>query len=197
MRVQGLTPSQTVGPYFSMRLAQPGENNLVGTETVGDRIRLEGRILDGDGRPIEDGLIELWQPNASGRFRHSSDDRGDFALDPHFTGFGRAMTDFATGVYRFDTIRPGRIPDLEGELQAPHLNLIVQARGMLRPSFTRVYFPDEAEANSHDLVLRTVPAHRRSTLIANLIDDSHMATFGFDIHFQGEAETVFFEYGAL
>jgi len=195
LNLPGLNPSQTVGPYFSLRLAQPGENVLTGPRTHGEAIRIEGVMYDGDGRPIEDGFLELWQPNALGRFRHHADDRDEIPLDPSFTGFGRTMTDFKTGAYRFDTIKPGRIPDLEGELQAPHVNLIIQGRGMLRPVFTRIYFSDETEANSNDLVLRAVPAQRRPTIIADLVAYSGIKTYKFDIRFQGDAETVFFDYG--
>lgn len=194
MGAAGQTPSQTVGPYFSMRIGGEGHNVLVGADTPGRRIRLEGRVLDGDRAPIEDALIELWQANAAGRYRHPADAHDDIALDDGFTGFGRAASDFSTGAYWFETVQPGRVPGPTGALQAPHASLIVQARGMLLPSFTRVYFSDEAEANATDLVLSQVPKDRRATLIAELVDDAGPAVYRFDIVLQGDDETVFFDF---
>jgi len=192
----GPTPSQTVGPYFSMVLG--GQNALLqpggAAQVRGERIRIEGRVLDSDGATIEDALIEVWQANAAGRYRHEADDRKELDLDDGFTGFGRAETDFATGLYWFETIKPGRVPDPEGELQAPHISVIVQARGMLKPSFTRMYFPEEEAANDADLVLRMVPTSRRHTLIAQLADGIDPKVYRFDIRFQGEDETVFFDF---
>lgn len=188
----GQTPSQTVGPYFSMVLG--GQNVMVRPDVRGERIRIEGRVVDGDGSTIEDALIEIWQANAAGRYRHEADDRLEVHLDNGFTGFGRAETDFTTGLYWFETVKPGRVPDPEGELQAPHISVVVQARGMLNPSFTRIYFPDEEAANEADLVLRMVPPSRRQTLIARLVDGSEPKVYRFDIRFQGEDETVFFDF---
>ncbi|MBW3667425.1 MAG: protocatechuate 3,4-dioxygenase subunit alpha [Actinobacteria bacterium] len=188
----GETPSQTVGPFFSIGLSGEGENVLVSDGVAGDRIRLVGRVLDGDGRPVGDALIELWQANSLGRYRHPDDARGELPLDPAFTGFGRAATGFETGEYWFETIKPGPVPDPEGELQAPHLNLIVQARGTLNPLFTRVYFPDEEEANQSDLVLAMVPKDRRETLVA-VPEGGEPAVYRFDIHLQGEGQTVFLD----
>lgn len=190
----GPTPSQTVGPYFTMRLAGEGENVMTTPETVGERIRVEGFIFDGDRNHIEDALIELWQANAAGRYNHPADDRDDAPLDPAFTGFGRCASDFKTGAYAFLTIKPGCVPHPSGSLQAPHLSLIVQSRGMLDPTYTRVYFSDEAEANADDPVLTTVPDDRRWTLIAERIDDAgSIATYRFDVRYQGDDETVFFD----
>lgn len=188
----GETPSQTVGPFFSIGLSGEGENVLVSDGVVGDRIRLVGTVLDGDGQPVGDALIELWQANSLGRYRHPDDTRDEIVLDEAFTGFGRAATEFETGEYWFETIKPGRVPDPEGELQAPHLNLIVQARGMLNPLFTRVYFPDEEEANRSDLVLAMVPKDRRHTLVA-VREGDEPAVYRFDIRLQGEGETVFLD----
>jgi len=192
MASRGETPSQTVGPYFSIGLSGPDENVLVADEVQGERIRVRGRVLDGEGAPVGDALIEVWQANSLGRYRHPDDSRDDIALDEGFTGFGRAATIFETGQYLIDTIRPGPVPDPEGELQAPHLCLIVQARGLLNPLFTRLYFPDEAEANNHDLVLRMVPPERRSTLIASQ-EDGDPRVYRFDIRLSGEGEIVFFD----
>ncbi len=188
----GQTPSQTVGPYFSMRLALEGENVLAGPRAPGRRIAVEGQVTDGDRKPIEDALIEIWQANAAGRYRHPDDRRDDLPLDDGFIGFGRAATDFAAGEYRFETVKPGQVPDGEGELQAPHINVAVQARGMLNPSFTRMYFSDEEEANQRDLVLSLVPPKRRATLVAQLVDGTDPKVYRFDIRFQGDDETVFF-----
>ncbi len=189
----GVTPSQTVGPYFSMRLAAEGQNVLVTPDTVGDRIRIQGHVLDGDRKPIEDALLELWQANDAGRYNHPEDERGDVALDPAFIGFGRCATGFGDGSYAFLTIMPGSVPAPDGGRQAPHLNIVIQARGMLNPTYTRVYFPEEAAANAMDPVLRSVPAERRATLVAELIDDDALPTYRFDIRYQGADETVFFD----
>lgn len=184
------TPSQTVGPYFSMQLAREGENILTESE---DRIVIVGRVLDGAGNHIEDALLEIWQAAPSGRYNHPDDTR-DLDLDPSFTGFGRTKSDFETGEYRFVTLKPGRVPDPEGFFQAPHISLVIQGRGMLNPVFTRIYFSDEEEANLDDLVLRSVPAGRRHTLVATLVEGSCPPTYRFDIRMQGEGETVFFDF---
>lgn len=184
------TPSQTVGPYFSMRLSGEGENIL---STSADRIIIEGTVFDGAGGHIEDALLEIWQAGSSGRYHHPDDTR-DLGLDPGFTGFGRAASDFDTGEYRFETVKPGPVPDAEGEDQAPHISVIIQGRGMLIPVFTRIYFSDEEEANQDDLVLRSVPVERRHTLIAQLQEGSDPAVYRFDVRMQGDDETVFFDF---
>jgi protocatechuate 3,4-dioxygenase, alpha subunit len=188
------TPSQTVGPYFTMRLSAEGDNVLTSPETIGERIRIEGRVLDGDRKHIEDALVELWQADSGGRYHHPVDDRGDLTPDPSFNGFGRCATDFQTGAYSFLTIRPGPVPHPDGGMQAPHVSLTIQARGMLNPTFTRIYFDDEA-ANADDPVLCSVPDSRRSTLIAQRVDsdESSVPMFRFDIRYQGDDETVFFD----
>ena len=186
----GETPSQTVGPYFSMRLSAEGENVLT---TRSDRIVIEGKVLDGAGNHVEDALLEIWQAVPSGRYNHPDDTRG-LDLEPGFTGFGRAASDFETGEYRFETLKPGKVPDAEGAFQAPHISLIVQGRGMLNPVFTRIYFSDEEEANSDDLVLRGVPAARRHTLIADLQEGTSPPVYRFDIKMQGDDETIFFDF---
>ncbi len=177
-----------------MRIGGEGDNVLTAPETAGERIRLEGFVYDGDRKHIEDALIELWQANASGRYQHPADDRDDVPLDAAFTGFGRCASDFKTGAYSFLTIKPGPVPHPNGGLQAPHISLIIQARGMLDPTYTRVYFSDEADANAADPVLATVPADRRGTLIAERVEDGgSVATYRFDIRYQGDDETVFFD----
>jgi protocatechuate 3,4-dioxygenase alpha subunit len=153
-------------------------------------------VFDGDRAPIEDALIDLWQANSAGRYRHHLDARDDIALDPGFSGFGSAATEFQTGAYWFETVKPGAAPDGHGGQQAPHVNLIVQARGMLMPSFTRVYFPEDGQAHHSDVVLSTVPPDRRYTLIAVLsasTEHGEMPVYTFDIRFQGDDETVFFD----
>ncbi|HSB85035.1 MAG TPA: protocatechuate 3,4-dioxygenase subunit alpha [Ilumatobacteraceae bacterium] len=189
------TPSQTVGPYFTMRLSGEGDNVLTSPETSGTRIRIEGRVFDGDRNHIEDALIELWQADSGGRYHHPADERDDVPADPAFTGFGRCATDFHTGSYSFLTVKPGPVPHPGGGMQAPHITLTIQARGMLDPTFTRLYFPDEPAANDADPVLQSVPAHRRGTLIAEVLDTtgSSVPVYRFDIRYQGDDETVFFD----
>jgi protocatechuate 3,4-dioxygenase alpha subunit len=187
------TPSQTVGPYFTMRLSGPGQNIVVGADPAAERIVITGRVLDGERNHIEDALLEIWQANHAGRYNHPDDTR-DLPLESFFTGFARAATDFQTGGYRFETVKPGRVPDTEGAFQAPHISLIVQARGMLNPVFTRIYFSDEEEANTDDLLLRGVPLERRPTLIAELVPGTDPKEYHFDVRFQGDDETVFFDF---
>jgi protocatechuate 3,4-dioxygenase alpha subunit len=189
------TPSQTVGPYFTMRLTGEGQNVLTAPETIGTRIRIEGRVLDGDRRHIEDALVELWQADAHGRYHHPADTRTDVPADAAFVGFGRCASDFETGAYSFLTVKPGAVPHPSGGMQAPHISLVIQARGMLHQTYTRLYFPDEAEANAVDPVLSSVAEERRGTLIAELVEsaDSSVPTYRFDIRYQGEDETVFFD----
>jgi protocatechuate 3,4-dioxygenase alpha subunit len=182
----GVTPSQTVGPYFAYGLTPGGKyewndafsNNLVTPDASGERIRVEGTVFDGDGVPIVDCMLEIWQADAQGRFS-----------DPQDKGFGRIGTD-AKGGYAFDTIKPGQVADPDGRPQAPHIMLAVYARGMLLHLYTRIYFDGEA-ANSADPVLALVPAERRATLIATRQPGN--AVYRFDIYLQGDKETVFFD----
>lgn len=193
----GQTPSQTVGPYFSMILAHTDDGEAMATATTpGDPVVVTGRVLDGERKPVEDALLEVWQANAAGRYRHPLDDRDDVALDDEFTGFGRSKTRFEGGTWRFRTVKPGRVPMPDGTLQAPHLNLCVQARGMLVPSFTRIYFDDEEAANGDDPVLANVPADRRPTMIAvrDAAADGDVPTYRLDVVFQGDDETVFLDF---
>jgi len=189
------TPSQTVGPYFTMRLSSEGNNVLTSPETTGTRIRIEGRVLDGNRNHIEDALVELWQADSAGRYHHPADDRDDVPADPAFTGFGRCASDFHSGSYSFLTVKPGPVPHPGGGMQAPHVSLTIQARGMLNPTFTRIYFPDEQAANDADPVLLSVPAARRGTLVAESVDTegSSVPVYRFDIRYQGDDETVFFD----
>jgi protocatechuate 3,4-dioxygenase, alpha subunit len=192
-----LTPSQTVGPYFAIGLAPESlslnwvstvTNDLVTPEVSGERIRIEGRVLDGDGEPIDDCLLEIWQADAAGRYAHAADRGGPNAA---FTGFGRASTD-AAGRYHFHTIKPGQVRGPQAVLQAPHIVLAVFARGMLRQQYARIYFAGEA-ANATDPVLALVPAGRRATLMATPEPGTHPIVYQFDIRLQGEHETVFFD----
>lgn len=201
------TASQTGGPYVHIGLAprQAGfeifENNfgnvLVQPETRGERIRLEGRVFDGSGSPVRDVLIEIWQANADGKYAHPAD-RQDVALDAHFRGWGRTGADFESGVYRFETIKPGAAPGRGGERQAPHICMILFARGINMGLHTRVYFSDEAEANGRDPVLNDIEWEvRRQTLVARRGEVDGQVVYTFDVRLQntpdGGAETVFFD----
>ena len=191
------TPSQTVGPYLSIGLDWLNRNDIAGSAD-GTRVTVEGRVFDGDGLPISDSVIEIWQANAAGKYAHP-DDRQDKPLEPGFTGFGRIPTD-AEGRFYFTTIKPGRVPGHRTEqLQAPHLEVSVLARGVIKRLATRMYFPDEP-GNAEDPVLKLVPAERRATLIATKAaqsaqSDAQSATLElqWDVRIQGDGETVFFD----
>ena len=189
------SPSQTVGPYFAQGLLRKGDsvftNVLAPEKTEGERIRIEGRVTDGDGQPIEDAMIEIWQANSRGRYHHPLDEQ-DKPLDPEFKGHGRTATD-TDGNYWFETIKPGSVPGPNDTQQAPHINVIVFARGMLSHAFTRIYFGDET-ANQSDPVLMSIedPA-RRNTLIAGRGTADGTVIYRFDIYIQGENETAFFD----
>jgi protocatechuate 3,4-dioxygenase alpha subunit len=177
--------SQTVGPYFRIGLIYgKGQSNLVQEETAGERIRITGTVFDGEGQPVPDAMIEIWQPDANGIFNHDADPLHEQA-DPHFHGAGRAENRNG-GVYEFRTIKPG---GRDGN--APHINVYVFARGMLIHAMTRIYFDDEP-ANTTDPVLTGIEADRRSTLLATREGEGEPATYHFDIHLQGADETVFF-----
>lgn len=189
-----LTGSQTVGPFFAPALLREGAliNVLTQPETIGERIRIEGRVLDGDGLPVPDAMVEIWQANAAGRYNHPSD-RGPAPLDSAFAGYGRSGTD-EDGLYWFETIRPGPVPFDKERMQAPHICVTVFSRGLLNHLVTRLYFADEPVNNS-DPVLHYVPEERRATLFAQpAIDgaDGKIAVYRFDIILQGAGETVFF-----
>ncbi len=190
MTAPGLTPPQTAGPFFHIGLFHEERNVLVASDTLGDRVRVEGHVYDGDHRPIVDAGVEIWQANARGRYRHPADQR-PLPLDPAFSGFGRAATDDA-GFYWFETIKPGPVPFPGQSDQAAHLNVVVYARGLLNHLFTRIYFQDDA-ANDADPVLRLIPEDRRATLMARRLPGTGQAIYRFDIILQGEGETVFFD----
>jgi protocatechuate 3,4-dioxygenase alpha subunit len=197
--VAGQTPSQTVGPYFAYALTPepyhyPWRSAVTGplmqSGTEGQRIRIEGRLLDGNDEPISDAMIEVWQANAHGRYNHPADDRRDNRLDPDFRGFARAGTGAdPASRFVFDTIKPGAL----GDGQAPHLNLIVFMRGLISHLYTRIYFSDEAKANAADPVLASVPADRRHTLLAERDETPAGIVYRIDLHMQGPDETVFFD----
>jgi protocatechuate 3,4-dioxygenase alpha subunit len=185
------TPSQTIGPFFGPFLLYAGCENLVDEQTQGKRITIVGRVIDGEGNPVPDAMVEIWQANAAGRYAHPADMREEPTLDPHFIGFGRCGTS-DDGTFRFETIKPGRVPAPNGASQAPHLEVGVFARGLLKRLATRCYFADES-ANGEDPILALVPSERRATLIAPAIEDAVQTHYRFDIVLRGPNETVFFE----
>ena len=193
----GLTPSQTVGPFFKYGLTPDGQyhwndaftNNLVTADSSGDRICIEGRVFDGDGQPVPDCMLEIWQADAQGRFADPQDKRA--LPNAAFRGLGRCGSN-GNGEYRFDTIKPGVVPDPDGKPQAPHMLLAVFARGMLLHLYTRIYLDGEV-GNAADPVLALVPAERRGTLIAMRQPGNGNAVYRFDICLQGDNETVFFD----
>ena len=185
------TPSQTVGPFFGVGLtrASLSQSVMVNELTEGERIRIEGTVFDGAGAPIEDALVEVWQANAHGRYRHDLD-AGPAPLDPNFFGFGRCPTD-ATGAFHFETVKPGAIHAGDGRPHAPHLNVAVFARGMLVHAYTRMYF--DGDALDADPTLALVDRERRGTLVGVRTGQGERAVYRWDIHLQGDRETVFFD----
>jgi len=184
------TASQTVGPYFRIGLTEKySKPGIAGPQAKGERIGLTVRVFDGDGAPVNDSMIEIWQADASGKYQHPDDPQHETA-DIGCGGFGRMGTD-ENGRCQFDTIKPGRIPGPGNVLQAPHLNVAIFARGMLKQFYTRIYFAGDS-ANQQDPVLALVPAERCETLIAQP-DPARPASWRFDIHLQGDNETVFFD----
>lgn len=187
---QAPSPSQTVGPYFHLGCtATQSVSCLAGPKAKGERVRLICRVLDGDGVPVNDSMIEIWQADSEGKYHHPDDPR-EKAVDPDCPGFGRLATD-EHGISVFETIKPGRVPGNNGSLQAPHLNVSVFARGIMKRLATRIYFAED-RANPEDPILALVPEERRTTLMAK--PDPHKdGAWRFDIHLCGEDETVFFD----
>ena len=190
------TPSQTVGPFFSLGLDRPEWTDLTagnpGQAPLGERIVIEGRILDGDGAPVPDAVVEIWQANAAGRYAHPEDQQSDKLLDPNFRGFGRAATD-AEGRFRVTTVMPGPVPGRGNSLQAPHINVLLFSRGLLIHLHTRIYFDGEP-ANAADPLLSSIEDPKvRSTLLARREGSGSPARYRFDIIMQGENETAFLE----
>lgn len=195
------TPSQTAGPYVHIGLA-PGAAgfdiyeqelgwDIAGPNAAGERIRIEGLVIDGIGSPVKDVLLEAWQANAAGFYAHP-EHPGD--TEAGFRGWGRVITDFDTGEWAFDTIKPGPVMGRNGQMMAPHINLWIVARGINVGLNTRLYFDDEAEANAKDPVITLIEwEKRRSTLIAKRHKRDGQTVYRFDIRLQGEDETVFFD----
>jgi len=183
-------PSQTVGPFYHLGLtANTSLGCLTRPGAKGEHIRVCFRLLDGDGAPVPDGMVEIWQADAAGKYDHP-DDTQEQAPDPAFCGFGRLPTD-ADGICKFDTVYPGRVPDGRSGCQASHLNVSVFARGLLGRLCTRVYFEGDPGL-VEDSVLALVPEDRRQTLIAGR-DLRQPGQWNFEIRLQGERETVFFD----
>lgn len=195
------TPSQTAGPYVHIGLA-PGaagfdiyENELgqdvAGPNAKGERIRIEGLVIDGTGSPVKDVMLEAWQANADGIYAHL-EHKGE--VEEGFRGFGRVITDFDTGEWGFDTVKPGSVPGRSGTSMAPHINLWIVARGINVGLNTRLYFDDEVEANAMDPVINLIEwENRRKTLLAKRGERDGRIVYRFDIRLQGEGETVFFD----
>jgi protocatechuate 3,4-dioxygenase alpha subunit len=182
------TPSQTVGPFFHIELRGDGLRELVAPDSHA-AIRIEGIVRDGEGEPVNDALIEIWQANEAGRYADPQDSREEVPLENGFGGFGRCETD-DDGRYHFVTVKPGRVPGPNGAMQAPHIEVSIFARGLLGRLATRIYFPGEEQANREDPVLALIDdADRRSTLLATEED----GVYRFDINLQGDRETAFFD----
>jgi protocatechuate 3,4-dioxygenase, alpha subunit len=201
------TASQTAGPYLHIGMAPRaagidarGDEDrrwqvLAGPGASGRRVRLEGVVLDGTGAPVRDALVEIWQADANGRYDHPEDRRHGPPPDPAFRGFGRAASDFGSGLWWFETVKPGPVPGRHGGDMAPHVSVAVFARGINVHLNTRIYFADEEQANAQDPVLRLIePAPRRATLLAHPEGERDgLPVYRFDIRLQGENETVFFD----
>ena len=191
--------SQTAGPYVHIGLT-PNFCDITGVypedlgiamvndETRGERITIRGRVIDGGNKPLTDCVVEIWQADAEGLYRSPLESRGN--PDPSFTGWGRCAADAETGEYRFETIKPGRVPMRDGRLMAPHITLWIVARGINIGLNTRMYFSDEATANAADPILARVEHRSR---VPTLVGTRDGATYTFDIHLQGANETVFFD----
>ena len=197
------SPSQTAGPYVHIgtnpnwvEITGVWEGDLglvlVGPDTKGERILVKGRIFDGLGKPLNDALVEIWQADADGFYNSAQERRG--RADPTFAGWGRQPTDRETGEFRFETIKPGRVPYVDGRPMAPHITVYIVARGINIGLHTRLYFGDEAAANAECPVLGRIehPA-RRETLIAPRGEEGGLPVYTFDVHLQGHHETVFFD----
>ncbi|SMX26312.1 Protocatechuate 3,4-dioxygenase alpha chain [Pelagimonas phthalicica] len=195
------TPSQTAGPYVHIGLA-PGAAgfdiydqemgwDIAGPNAKGERIRVEGLVIDGTGSPVKDVMLEAWQADSQGRY---VDPKNPDATEEGFCGWGRVITNFETGEWGFDTVKPGSVPGRNGSTQAPHINLWVVARGINIGLNTRLYFDDETAANADDPVLNVVEwENRRATLLAKRTERDGKIVYRFDINLQGENETVFFD----
>lgn len=182
------TPSQTVGPFFSIGLAPLNRADLTEGST-GKRISIEGCVLDGDGQPVPDAILEIWQADGDGRYHHPEHSAAPTDVNPFF-GFGRIPTD-DHGKFSFTTIKPGPVHGPDGKPQAPHLQISIFMRGLLKQLVTRLYFPEEP-LNVSDPVLQIVPESRRGTLVAQPTGSDENA-FEWNVCLQGANETVFFD----
>jgi len=180
--------SQTIGPYLRIGLEWMVIEDVAPKGVAGERVRIEGCVVDADARPVNDAAIEIWQANSHGKYA-SPEDTQDKPVEPGFRGYGRSLSDDA-GAFRFRTIKPGRVPGLDGKLQAPHITVTIFMRGLLKQLQTRVYFPDDP-ANADDPVLNLVSAERRATLIAKKRSDGALE---WNVVLQGRNETVFFDF---
>ena len=187
MSLRGST-SQTIGPYLRIGLEWMVIEDLAPQGVAGERLRIEGKVLDADGKPVNDAAVEIWQANSHGKYA-SPEDPQDKPVEQAFRGYGRSLTDDA-GNFRFRTIKPGRVPGPDGKPQAPHLTVTIFMRGLLKQLQTRMYFPDDA-ANADDAVLKLVPAERRATLVAKTRSDGVLE---WNVMLQGKNETVFFDF---
>ena len=185
----GPDPVADGGPVLPSRAGPARWGDLTKSDPRGERITVEGRVLDGDGAPVPDAMIELWQANAAGRYDHADDHQDDKPLDPNFRGYGRVATD-AEGRFRIVTIKPGPVPGRGNSLQSPHINLAVFARGLLKHLYTRLYFADEPTNGADPLLLSIDDEAARRSLLARR---SEASTYRFDIVLQGENETVFLD----
>ena len=185
------TTSQTVGPFFRIGFQWLTRDNLVDEGVSGERVAIQGRVVDGDGSPVPDAILEIWQANAHGKYAHP-DDTQDKPLEPAFDGFGRVPVN-REGMFRFATIKPGPVPGPNGKEQAPHLLVSVFMRGLQRRLVARIYFPDEPR-NADDFILNLVEPARRSTLIAKKTAGG-LALLEWNVVLQGPEETVFFDLG--
>jgi protocatechuate 3,4-dioxygenase, alpha subunit len=179
--------SQTIGPYLRIGLEWMQIEHMAPEGVTGERVAVRGRVVDADGKPVNDAAVEIWQANSHGRYA-SPEDRQEKPLEPAFRGYGRSLTD-DDGAFRISTIKPGRVPGPGGKLQAPHLTVTIFMRGLLKQLMTRMYFPDDP-ANGEDPILALVPAERRATLVARRAGDS----LEWNVILQGRNETVFFDF---
>jgi len=185
------TPSQTVGPYFKIGLQWLYCDNLAPEGVTGERVLIQGRVLDGDRIPVPDAVLEIWQANSHGKYAHPEDQQAK-PLDPAFRGYGRVPVN-QDGVFRFATIKPGPVPGPEGKEQAPHLVISVFMRGLLKRLVTRMYFPGDAR-NAADPILNLVEPKRRATLVTSASADGS-GLLEWNVVLQGVNETVFFDIG--
>ena len=181
------TASQTVGPFFSIGLCSHTPNNLVPPKVqAGEVVTVRGQVFDGDGQVVPDAILEIWRADQSGTYAATE---GDCNSNGVPSGFARIATN-ERGEFEFQTLKPGTIAGIADEAHAPHLMVLIFMRGLLRHLVTRIYFPQE-QANEHDPVLRAIPARRRSTLVG--VAGSNCNELRWNVHLQGDAETVFFE----